>query len=57
MLPVHYAAFFNSASVIRVLLKASGSKGSTKKWQSYEKIVINVRVNQISHQIKQPRHF
>jgi hypothetical protein len=27
MLPVHYAAFFNSASVIRVLLKASGSKG------------------------------
>ena len=27
MLPVHYAAFFNSAPVIRVLLKASGSKG------------------------------
>jgi hypothetical protein len=27
MLPVHYAAFFNAASVIRVLLKASGSKG------------------------------
>ena len=26
MLPLHYAAFFNSASVIRVLLKASGGK-------------------------------
>lgn len=27
MLPIHYAAFFNSASVIKILLKASGSKG------------------------------
>jgi hypothetical protein len=28
MLPLHYATFFNAAPVIRVLLKASGSKGA-----------------------------
>lgn len=40
MLPLHYAAFFDAAPILRVLLKASSARGT----ETYRKLCLSFRI-------------